>query len=169
MLVGLDASSKMLKIAFLKLNGRIHTVRGIFESLPFKSECFDRIFASFSLRDAVELEAAIKELHRICKKNGLFLVVDMGKPDNKIFRAFMTFYVKYIMPITAKIFIVGKISGNPLRLLIPTYENLRTNRSLKNSIAAVFGETTLKEFVFGGIIVIAAKKCINRHLINLKN
>jgi len=158
MLVGLDVSSKMLEAAFSKLNGRIHAVKGVFENLPFKSECFDRIFASFSLRDAVELESAIKDFQRVCKKNGLFLVADMGKPDNKIFRAFMTFYVRHIMPITAKISIFGKISGNPLRLLIPTYENLRTNRSLKNSIAAVFGETTLKEFIFGGIIVITAKK-----------
>lgn len=160
MLVGLDVSSKMLEAAFSKLNGRIHAVKGVFENLPFKSECFDRIFASFSLRDAVELESAIKEFHRVCKKNGLFFVVDMGKPDNKIFRAFMTFYVKYIMPITAKISIFDKISGNPLRLLIPTYENLKTNRSLENSIATVFSKTTLKEFIFGGIIVITAKRCI---------
>jgi len=158
MLVGLDVSSKMLKTAFSKLNGKIHAVKGMFESLPFKSECFDRIFASFSLRDAVELEAAIKEFHRVCKKNGLFVVVDMGKPDSKIFRAFMTFYVKFIMPIIAKISIMGKISGNPLRLLIPTYENLMTNESLRNSIDRLFGKTTLKEFAFGGIIVITAKK-----------
>jgi demethylmenaquinone methyltransferase/2-methoxy-6-polyprenyl-1,4-benzoquinol methylase len=161
MLVGLDASSKMLEAAFLKLNGRIHTVKGMFENLPFKSETFDRIFASFSLRDAVELEDAIKEFHRVCKKNGIFVVVDMGKPDNRIVRTFMTFYVKFIMPNIAKISIVGKISGNPLRLLIPTYENLRTNKILRKSIARLFGKATLKEFAFGGIIVITAGKCIN--------
>ncbi len=161
MVVGLDASYEMLKVALRnlsKFNNEIHAVRGLFENLPFRDGSFDRIFTSFSLSDAADLDAAVGEFHRVCRNNSLFVLVDRGKPDNKVIRAILTFYIRYIMPIIGKILIGGKISGNPLRLLIPTYENLKTNKSLRNNTAGVFGKATLKEFMLGGMIVMTAEK-----------
>ncbi len=160
-IVGLDASSEMLEVALGNLsrfNPKIHAVKGLFEDLPFRDGSFDRAIASFSLSDAADHDAAVVEFHRVCKKKGLFVLVDRGKPDNRMVRAITTFYIRYIIPIIGKILSVGKISSNPLRLLIPTYENLKTNKSLRKSIAGVFGKATLEEFMFGGMILMTAEK-----------
>lgn len=163
MIAGFDVSSRMLRTALRnlsKFDGRVYAVRGVFNNLPFRDLSFDRVLASFSLRHAVDLEASIEEFHRVCKNNGLFAVVDVGKPDNRMVRAIMDVYIRYVMPIIAKISVIGKISGNPFRLFIPTYDNLRTNKSLKNSLAGVFGKVTLKEFMLGRIVVMIAEKFI---------
>ena len=60
---------------------------GVFEHIPFKEEQFDAVLCGYSLRDAINLRIAISEIHRVLKKGGRFIVVDLGKPDNPIIRA----------------------------------------------------------------------------------
>ena len=46
---------------------------GIFEYMPFRDETFDIVMCGYSLRDAINLEKAISEIHRILKKDGKFI------------------------------------------------------------------------------------------------
>ncbi len=125
LLVGSDVSVNMLKAAAKKLTtfnrnnnkkSNIQLIRGIFERLPFRDETFNQIFASFSLRDSLDSELTMKEFHRICKNNGQLIVIDIGKPDNRILRVAMKVYMHILVPIFAKCLIRQKIEGNPWSL-----------------------------------------------------
>ena len=38
-------------------------------------------YVDILLRDAINLRIAISEIHRVLKKDGRFVIVDLGKPD----------------------------------------------------------------------------------------
>ena len=46
------------------------------------------------LRDAINLRIAISEIHRVLKKDGRFVIVDLGKPDSAFIRAGVSFYLR---------------------------------------------------------------------------
>ena len=70
---------------------------GVFEHIPFKDEEFDAVLCGYSLRDAINLRIAISEIHRVLKKDGRFVIVDLGKPDEPFIRAGVSFYLRCIL------------------------------------------------------------------------
>jgi ubiquinone/menaquinone biosynthesis C-methylase UbiE len=62
------------------------------------------------------------------------------------------------MPIIAKAAIIGKMRGNPWRMIVPTYRPLPTNNSLQSLVKSLFRSVEFKEFLLGGIIVIIGRK-----------
>jgi len=165
LLVGFDFSTEMLKASAKKLEtfnvgdeNNIQFVRGIFEYLPFRSETFNQVFASFSLRDSISFTLSLREFCRVCKSNGQLTIVEVGKPDNRVFRGGIELYMRFLMPLVAKLLIRRKIKGNPWCLLTPTYKELPTNKSLKNRLQETFSGISLKEFLFGAIVVLQGRK-----------
>src|SRR5215204_6522178 len=69
--------------------------------------------------DKVNIVIAVSEIHRIIKKNGRFLIVDLGKPDNKIIRLGVSIYLKYIIKIFA--YIIAKRAGLKFQTLYGTF------------------------------------------------
>jgi demethylmenaquinone methyltransferase/2-methoxy-6-polyprenyl-1,4-benzoquinol methylase len=161
-LVGLDESVKQLEAAKLNLacldSGQLHPVRASFEYLPFKRGVFDRIITCYALRDSLDLSRSLAEYSRVCNPHGSFADVDIGKPDNLLKRWASILYVKYIMPILAKIAIGNKIKGNPWRMIAPTYVTLPQNGAMLDMVRTHFDKTELKEFLAGGIVVIIGRK-----------
>ncbi len=160
-IVVFDASRNIVKqtkenLSLFKVE--VSSVIGVFEHLPFKNEVFDRIFASFALQDSLHKNFAVKEFYRVCKRGGKVLIANIGKPDSIIARFIMSFYMRFLMPLIVKILIFKRVSGNPWRKLIDVFENLPTNNSLRNMFVKVFKEVKVKEFAFGGIICLIAKK-----------
>ena len=43
---------------------------------------------------------AISEVHRVLKKDGRFVIVDLGKPDELFFRTGVSFYLRCSMSLT---------------------------------------------------------------------
>ena len=162
LLVGFDASPKQLKTAKLTLHAlgatNLHLVRGAFEFLPFRDGLFDAIITCYALRDSLDIPKSVGEYSRICAQSGAFADVDIGKPDNTFKRAGSTFYIRYLMPLIAKAAILGRIKGNPWRMIVPTYKPLPTNNSLLSEMRSKFHTTEFKEYLLGGIIVIIGRK-----------
>jgi len=67
---------------------------GVFEHVPFKDQQFDVVLSGYSLRDAISLNTAISEIHRVLKKGGKWIIVDLGKPDELIDRFGVSFYLR---------------------------------------------------------------------------
>ncbi len=160
--VGLDASADLLRAAKERLGrshaGRLHLVRGVFEALPFREMCFSRIVSAFAFRDARDREIAIDEFYRTSEQNGYFEIVDLGKPENRIKRAFISIYVHYLTPLIARLAMSDTINGNPWRMIFPTYRALGRNRVLVNSLRKRFTDVKITEFALGGMIVVLAEK-----------
>ncbi|MFM7796496.1 MAG: class I SAM-dependent methyltransferase, partial [Candidatus Nitrosotenuis sp.] len=129
---------------------------GVFEHIPFKDEQFDAVLCGYSLRDAINLRIAISEIHRVIKKNGRFVLVDLGKPDNTIARIGVSFYLRAILPIIA--FIVGGKLGLKFGTLYGTYKRWPQNKNLKNLLLEKFSNVEFETDLMGGAIIVAAYK-----------
>jgi demethylmenaquinone methyltransferase/2-methoxy-6-polyprenyl-1,4-benzoquinol methylase len=162
LLVGFDGSVKQLKTARAGLEmlkpTALQLVRGSFEFLPFREATFNAIITCYALRDSLDLSRSLGEYHRVCAQNGLFADVDIGKPANLLKRLGSSIYISHLMPLIAKLAIVGKIKGNPWRMIGPTYKTLPTTRTLLVQINAKFQNIELKELLMGGVIVIIGRK-----------
>ena len=73
-LVGLDNDKNALKEAKQNLNKNIKFVLNNSEKLPFKDKSFDKVVASEVLEHIYDDQAAIKEVFRILKKGGKFVI-----------------------------------------------------------------------------------------------
>lgn len=162
LLVGLDGSTRQLQAAKNNLGAvqatSVEFIRGSFEFLPFRENIFDVIITCYALRDSLDLSKAVEEYHRICNETGVFADVDLGKPNNLFKRVGSTLYVRYLMPLIAKASIIGRMRGNPWRMIVPTYRTLPTNTVLLSRIRSRFNHVEFKDFLLGGIIVIVARK-----------
>jgi demethylmenaquinone methyltransferase/2-methoxy-6-polyprenyl-1,4-benzoquinol methylase len=129
---------------------------GVFEHIPFQDEKFDAVLTGYSLRDAINLRIAISEIHRVLKKGGRFVIVDLGKPDNPIIRAGVSFYLRAILPILAVI--GGGRLGLKFATLYGTYKLWPQNKKLESLLLERFSRVEFEKGMLGGAIMVAAYK-----------
>ena len=129
---------------------------GVFEHVPFQDEQFDVILSGYSLRDAISLKIAISEMHRILKKDGKWIIVDLGKPDNPITRFGVSFYLKIILPIVA--YAAGGKLGLKFATLYGTYQLWPKNKKLESLLLEKFSKIEFDKDLMGGAIMVAVYK-----------
>ena len=129
---------------------------GVFEHIPFRDEKFDAVLTGYSLRDAINLRIAISEIHRVLKKNGRFVIVDLGKPDNPVIRAGVSFYLRAILPMLAVI--GGGRLGLKFATLYGTYKLWPQNKKLESLLLERFSRVEFEKGMLGGAIMVAAYK-----------
>ena len=160
--VGFDASTVLLRAARERLGDhhdrRMHFVRGAFEALPFKSSCFPRIVSAYAFRDTRNRNVAIDEFYQATTEDGVFVIVDLGKPENCFRRALISIYVRHIVPFISRLSMSRAIDGNPWSMIFPTYRVLPSNRALVGFLNERFSNVDITEFALGGMIVVLAKK-----------
>ena len=93
-----DPLMPMLKNTDRLFDTKLDSTCGVFEHIPFQNDGFDMVLSGYSLRDAISLKTAISEIHRVLKKNGRWVIVDLGKPDEPLIRFGVTFYLRTIFP-----------------------------------------------------------------------
>jgi len=129
---------------------------GVFEYLPFRNETFDAVLCGYSLRDAIVLKKAISEFVRVLKYGGLLIIVDLGKPDNRLLEGFVSFYLRYVIGILAFV-VAGKV-GLKFKTLHGTYLRWPKNSVLKGILKEHFDEVDFQTRFLGGAVIIAAHK-----------
>ncbi len=129
---------------------------GVFEHVPFHEETFDAVLCGYSLRDAISLRTAISEIHRVLKKGGRFVIVDLGKPDNVLIRGGVSFYLKSILPIIA--LVAGGKLGLKFAALYKTYKLWPANKKLESFLLEKFSKVEFQKAMMGGAIMVAAYK-----------
>ena len=151
-----DPLLPMLKNTNKLFKNRPETMCGVFEHMPFKDEEFDVALSGYSLRDAISLKTAISEIHRILKKDGKWIIVDLGKPDDSIARFGVSFYLKIILPIIA--YRAGGKLGLKFATLYGTYKLWPKNKKLKSMLLEKFSKVEFEKDLMGGAIMVAAYK-----------
>lgn len=129
---------------------------GVFEYIPFKDQEFDAVLCGYSLRDAIDLKAAIKEIHRVLKDGGRLVIVDLGKPDQRFIRIGMTVYLRLFLPIIA--FAAGGKLGLKFGTLYGTYKRWPQNKKLQEILLEKFVRVEFDKDLMGGAVMIAAYK-----------
>jgi len=131
---------------------------GVFEHIPFKQGEFDAVLCGYSLRDAINLRIAISEIHRVLKKDGRMVIVDLGKPDELFFRIGVSFYLRCILPILA--FAAAGRLGLKFGTLYGTYKRWPKNKKLEELLLEKFSRVEFEKDLMGGAIMVAAFKWI---------
>ena len=107
--VGLDLSEGMLsvgrkKITEKKLDHIIEMTQGDSEALPFENDSFDAITVAFGVRNFETLENGLKEILRVLKPGGIFVVLETSVPTKFPFKQGYAFHSKFILPLVGKLF-----------------------------------------------------------------
>ncbi|PIA79622.1 bifunctional demethylmenaquinone methyltransferase/2-methoxy-6-polyprenyl-1,4-benzoquinol methylase [Gaetbulibacter sp. 4G1] len=108
-IIGLDISSGMLDIGKEKikkkgLEQKIEMVIGDSENMPFDDNTFDAITVAFGVRNFETLENGLKEILRVLKPNGNFVILETSMPDKTPYKQGYNFYTKNILPVIGRVF-----------------------------------------------------------------
>lgn len=118
-IIGLDISSGMLEIGKQKvkknqLDNKIEMVLGDSENMPFANNSFDAITVAFGVRNFETLENGLKEIYRVLKPNGTFVILETSIPTKTPYKQGYAFYSKNILPLIGKLFSKDKSAYNYL-------------------------------------------------------
>ena len=67
-------------------------------ALPFGDDVFDFATVAFGIRNVSDPRAALREMARVVRPGGRVVVLDFGKPDNRILRRAYFAYMKAVVP-----------------------------------------------------------------------
>lgn len=129
---------------------------GVFEHMPFREGTFDAVLCGYSLRDSIHLQQAIGEIHRVLKTGGRLIIIDLGKPDNRILRAMISLYLKYFLGIFA--YLAAGRAGLKFKTLYGTYLRWPKNSDLESMLKVKFSHVQFETGMMGGAVIIAAYK-----------
>jgi len=108
-IVGLDISSGMLEIGKTKIKNRgldskIDMVLGDSEQMPFDANSFDAITVAFGVRNFEHLEQGLKDIYRVLKPGGTFVILETSVPTKTPFKQGYRLYTTTILPLIGRVF-----------------------------------------------------------------
>lgn len=102
--VGCDFTAAMVELAGARRDGKVPFLQADALALPFRDASFDVITIAYGLRNLADFEAGLRELLRVLTPGGRLVVLDFGKPPNRLWRALYFAYLKAIVPLFGKLF-----------------------------------------------------------------
>lgn len=99
---GLDLSTEMLRLGLTKLRdagmaARSGLTSGDAERLPLRSGLLDGALVAFGIRNVGDMDAALREVHRVLKPGGAFVILEFSMPRGA-FGALYRFYFGTLLP-----------------------------------------------------------------------
>lgn len=108
--VAADFSEGMIEVGRQRQAGNpfVRFVQADATDLPFEDDAFDAVTISFGLRNIVDPKKALAEFYRVVKPGGRVVVCEFSQPPLAPIRAGYSAYLKYGMPVLARV-----ASSNP--------------------------------------------------------
>ncbi|RMF29618.1 MAG: methyltransferase domain-containing protein [Candidatus Nitrosothermus koennekii] len=131
-------------------------ISGVFEHIPFDDDTFTSIMCGYSFRDAISYSKAVEEFARVLKDDGRLVIVDIGKPDNILFRLGVGSYLRFLMPILA--FLVAGRLGLKFKEIYGTWKRLPKNKDMIKLLGTKFRRVEMHSMLFGGAVIFIAYK-----------
>ena len=95
-IIGLDPSQGML--AENRKRNAIQLVRGFGERLPFRDGTFDFVTMGYALRHVDDLGRLVGEFHRVLRRPGRMLALEITRPSSRLGFGLMRFYMQRLLP-----------------------------------------------------------------------
>ena len=107
-IIGLDISKGMLEVGRVKIKRKnlvdsLDFIYGDSENIPFEDNYFDAVMVSFGVRNFEDLNAGLKEIHRVLKPSGRLLVLEFSKPKKFPVKQSYYLYSNFILPFFGKL------------------------------------------------------------------
>ncbi len=98
-----DLSEGMLdvarqKIAARKLDGRIALSVEDAEKLTLDDASVDAVTVAFGVRNFGDIDAGLREFHRVLKPQGQVVILELSRPRNRLFRRLFEHYFHKLLP-----------------------------------------------------------------------
>jgi demethylmenaquinone methyltransferase/2-methoxy-6-polyprenyl-1,4-benzoquinol methylase len=135
---------------------RFDVVRGVFEHMPFRSGTFDLVLTGFSIRDAIDLRAALSEIRRVIKQGGRYVICDIAKPDRPPFRFVVSAYWFLIAPILG--FLAAGRRGLKVWDIYRTYRRWPVRRKLIGMLDEFFAVERSEVAMLGGALIASFRR-----------
>lgn len=150
--VGLDFSAGMLAIARLRLDTPgISWVRGDALALPLKEQQYDAVTSAYLMRNALDIEQALKEQFRILIPGGWVACLDTTPTQNSLLSPLIHFYFQKIVPIMGALIAASK---DAYTYLPETTKHFKTAEELKALMhGAGFENVGYQKFMMGTVAV----------------
>lgn len=109
----LDFSSAMLSVAkkILQEKGlekKVTLQKGDAMTLPYADDTFDSAIIGFALRNVPDIKQVLKEMHRVVKKGGKVVTLELAKPSTPGFKQLYYTYFEKILPLLGSFGITGE-------------------------------------------------------------
>ena len=105
--VGVDFTLPMLAVASRRRRGAGSAsafVQGDALALPVRAASVDALTIGYGLRNIADPLAALREMRRVLAPGGRVVILDFGKPDNKLAAALYNGYLAVVMPAMGRLF-----------------------------------------------------------------
>ena len=99
--IGIDLSEGMLAAARRKLD--IHLVQGMAEQLPIAGDSADFVTMGYALRHVADLVTAFTEFHRVLRRGGTLVLLEIGKPTRALSQALVSGYLGHVVPLICRL------------------------------------------------------------------
>jgi demethylmenaquinone methyltransferase/2-methoxy-6-polyprenyl-1,4-benzoquinol methylase len=157
-LICIDFSDRMIATSMHRNKGLgNHLVRAVFEALPIRGGSMSFVTSAYALRDSLYKSLVVEEACDALATGGRFLLIDIGKPDNRIIRGFMSLYMKYLVPVMGGL-TAGYGYRNPWSELYDTFEKLPPNKKLTAIIEDRLVDVNRVERMLGALVIIWGTK-----------
>ena len=77
------------------------------QDLPFPDESFDVVTIAFGVRNLPDRAANFREVHRVLRPGGRYVVLEFSRPPFPLFRMAYHFYLRTVIP-----FLGGRLTGD---------------------------------------------------------
>ena len=145
-IVGVDLSDGMLNVAREKLKdkddevkNRLRFEQGDCLALNYPDQSFDLLTIAYGVRNFENLEKGFREFHRVLRRGGKCMILELSRPENRLIRAGYDLYSRTLIPL------IGRLVSH----------DRRAYSYLPESIAAMPGRSRvaemLKEAGFGNV------------------
>ena len=160
-IVGLDLSEGMLSVGRKKINRKelgqqIEMVTGDSENLSYENNSFDAVTVAFGIRNFDNLEKGLKEILRVLKPSGIFVILETSVPTKTPFKQGYNLYTKHLLPLIGKIFSRDKSAYS---YLSESAKNFPYGEALNNILTEIgFINATALPQTFGSATIYIASK-----------
>ncbi|NPA74280.1 MAG: bifunctional demethylmenaquinone methyltransferase/2-methoxy-6-polyprenyl-1,4-benzoquinol methylase UbiE [Epsilonproteobacteria bacterium] len=155
-LIGVDPSEGMVEVAKKKFPNYTYHIAKATE-IPLQDSCADFISITYGIRNVVQRQEALHEFNRVLKKDGLVVILEFMKDENKnILKKIRDIYMHKILP-----YVGGAISKNleAYKYLPNSIENFVTIKGMHEELkTAGFDIVYTKSFSMDVSTLIIAKK-----------
>lgn len=116
-ITGIDISAGMMEIGKKKVAKKQVRAKTDFlvqdaAALSFEDQSFDAVTISFGIRNLEKLSQSLREINRVLKSGGHFLIIEVNQPDRGIMLLFYKLYIRVYM-----LFVTGLLDKSDYKYL----------------------------------------------------